>query len=239
MNCRLCLAAIDNSNRCDAHILPRGLLKAMSPEEFGTLLLVGTDMGKKKRAPTGSYDQDILCRKCDNQLGVYDDYALSFINTSRLVDHPSGVGWTISNVDHRKLKLFCMSYLWRASITRRKEFSGVSLGNKHEEKIRQLILAVDAGSPDDYTTTFAKFSSLDDSAGGVLFPALTRIKGLNHYEAYLPKLYKFWVKVDSRTDDVLSKVSLGATKDLFVHNKGDFNTSIEKSIMVRAARNSQ
>ncbi|OGL32411.1 hypothetical protein A3E76_02600 [Candidatus Saccharibacteria bacterium RIFCSPHIGHO2_12_FULL_44_22] len=239
MNCRLCTVPIDESNRCEAHVLPRGLLKAMSPEEFGTLLIVGTDMGKKKRAPTGSYDQDILCRKCDNKLGVYDNYALNFINTSKLVDHPTGVGWTISNVDHKKLKLFCMSYLWRASITERKEFNGVSLGNKHEERIRQLLLAGDAGSPDDYTVTFAKFNSLDDSAAGVLFPALTRIKGLNHYEAYLPKLYKFWVKVDSRTNESFSRVSLGATQDLFVHNKGDFDTSVEKSIMIRAAKNSQ
>jgi len=239
MNCRLCFTAINDTNRCEAHILPRGLLKAMSADEFGNLLIVGTDMGRKKRAPTGIYDRNILCKGCDNSLGVYDDYAITFVNSSKLVNHSSGLGWTIADVDHKKLKLFCISYLWRSSITQRKEFSGVSLGNKHEEKIQRLLMAGDPGSHDDYTTTFAKFTSLDDSIGGVLFPALTRIKKLNHYEAYLPRLYKFWVKVDSRTDEVLSRLSLGASKDLFVHNKGNFDTSVERSILVRAANNSQ
>lgn len=239
MKCRLCHTELNASNKCNAHILPQGMLKAMSPEEFGQLLIVGTDMGKKKRAPIGSYDPNILCNSCDNKIGVYDKYALKFIRTAKLEEHPVGVGWLIKSVDSHKLKLFCMSYLWRASITTRSEFRGTSLGGKHEERLRQFILNDDPGSPDDYTVIFARFTSKTGKAAGVMFPAKTKIRNLTFYEAYLPDFYKFWIKIDSRSDTIVSNVSLGAQSEMYVHDKGDFDTSREKSIMVRAAHNSQ
>lgn len=238
MKCRLCGAELTSANSCKAHIMPRGLLKSMSPKELGNLLIIGTDMGKKKHAPNGSYDMNILCRDCDNKLGVYDKYALDFVTNSKLINHTSGVGWTIEVVNQTKLKLFCLSYLWRASITNRPEFAGISLGPKHEENIRQLLLTDNPGGINNYTTIFSKFDKLDDNFGAVMFPAKTRIRSVVYYEAYLPKLYKFWVKVDSQDDTVISHMSLGDQENMFVHNRGDFDTSLEKKNMVRAARRS-
>ncbi len=235
MKCKLCGILIDSTNKCDAHIFPRGLLKLLSKDEYGNLLIVGTDFDKKRRAPVGSYDSGILCANCDNKIGEYDDYCIKFITDSKLVNHPSGLGWTISGIDQKKLKLFCVSYLWRASITSRSEFSGVSLGVQHENKMRELIFANSSGKPNDYTVIFSKFST-GKEVGGIMFPAKTRIKGIVYYEAYLPGLYKFWVKVDSRDDVVMSRLSLESNLDVFVHNRGDFDSSLEKSIMVRAAK---
>lgn len=238
MKCRLCDVELNDGNRCKAHIMPRGLLRSMSPKELGNLLIVGTDMGKKRRAPGGLYDQDILCNVCDNKFGIYDLYALDFINNSKLIKHPSGVGWSISGADQNKLKLFCLSYLWRASITSLEEFRGTDLGAIHEERIRQILLAQDPGEVDSYTTIFAKFVRADDNLGAVMFPAKVRIRNLTYYEAYLPRLYKFWVKVDSQVDPIMSSNSLGGNKSIFIHNRGNFDSSIEKEIMVRAANNS-
>ena len=239
MNCRLCDSDLSSVNKCDAHIFPRGLLKFMSQEEFGKLLIVGTDMGKKKKAPIGSYDPNILCNKCDNKIGHYDDYALTFISNAEIENHPVGVGWKANNIDPHKLKLFCMSYLWRESITTRSEFSGISLGSQHEEKIKNFIKNDDQGTPDDYTVIFAKFTSKTGKGAGIIFPARTRIRGLTFYEGYLPNLYKFWIKVDSRRDNVMSGISVGAQEEMYVHDKGDFDMSIEKGIMVKAVRQSQ
>lgn len=238
MRCRLCGVELTSANNCKAHIMPRGLLRSMSPKEFGNLLIVGTDMDKKKRIPNGSYDKNILCRTCDNKLGVYDKYALDFVTNGKLINHPSGVGWNIDGVDQAKLKLFCLSYLWRASITNRPEFTGISLGSKHEENIRKLLLTESPGGIDDYTTVFSKFDKVDDNFGAVMFPAKTRIRSIVYYEAYLPKLYKFWVKVDSQNDSVISHMSLGDQENMFVHNRGNFDTSLEREIMVRAAKRS-
>ena len=42
-----------------------------------------------------------------------------------------------------------------------------------------------------------------------------------------------------QSDDLMSGVSLGAQDEVYIHDKGDFDTSIEKSIMVSAAKLSQ
>lgn len=209
----------------------------MSKEQYGNLLLVGTDIERKSRTPIGSYDSQILCSSCDNKIGKYDNYAVKFVKMSGFKVHPTGKGWTLNGVDQKKLKLFCISYLWRCSITERSEFSGVSLGGKHEESIRLMIKNDEAGTQQDYTTTFSRFSS-GKEVGGILFPAKTRIASLTHYEGYLPGLYKFWVKVDSQSNKSLENISLGAKEQMFIHDKGDFDSSTEKQIMVRAAKKS-
>jgi hypothetical protein len=239
MNCKLCNTALTPANKCNAHIFPASLLKLLTPGEYGSLKVVGTDMDRSKKTPIGSYDSNILCSSCDNKIGVYDGYARTFVERSTLVPHASGVGWMITGSDQHKLKMFCISYLWRASITTRPEFRGVSLGLLHEERIHQMILDDDSGNLHDYTVSLQKFSNNDGKFGGILFPARTRLVGLNCYEGYLPQGYKFWVKVDSQNEHKLSSLSVGATEPLFIGDRGDFHSSVEKSIMVRAVRRSK
>lgn len=202
-------------------------------------MMIGTDMDKSIQTPIGSYDINILCASCDSSIGIYDRYASDFIKKSTLTPHPSGLGWLIDNVNQHKLKMFCITYLWRASITTRKEYKGVSLGYVHEDQIRQMILKNDSGSVHDYTVSIQRFSNDDGKYGGILLPAKTKVAGLTCYEGYLPKGYKFWVKVDSRNEDSVSKLSVGYKEQLFVGNRGDFHGSKEEAIMARAAKRSK
>jgi len=238
MKCKLCGVTLTPANKCNAHIFPGSLLKLLAPCQYGSLKVVGTDMKRSKRAPIGSYDSKILCATCDNKIGTYDAYARMFVEKSTLTPHASGVGWTISGADQHKLKMFCISYLWRASITSLTEFNGVSLGDVHEERIRQMIINDNSGSVHDYTTTIQRFNNDNGEFGGILFPARTKIAGLTAYEGYLPYGYKFWIKVDSRIEDIVSSLSVGAVEPLFIGDRGDFHTSVEKSIMVRAVKRS-
>lgn len=234
-NCRLCGEKIDDTNRCKAHIIPRSILKIFSPKEYGQLFTVGTNR-PKKRAPIGTYDQNILCRTCDNNLGQYDDYVAQFIKRALLIEHPSGVAWTIDGFDQKKLKLFFISYLWRCSITNQEEFSGVRLGDKHENRIRQTLLNNGSTDIDDYIVVMSKFENTEDYAYALLTPAKTRLNGIAYYQCYLPKLYQFWIKVDSRPDPLMQANSLGSSDNILVYNKGDFTTSTEKKIMIEAVR---
>lgn len=192
---------------------------------------------KKKRTPIGIYDNDILCASCDSKLGVYDKYALDFAKTTPTTRHLSDLGWTLPGIDQQKLKLFCISYLWRASITTKTEFRGVTLGAKHEEAMRKMLLAQDPGGPNDYSLIFARFSSSTDPAHAILFPARTRLRKLTFYEGFLPNFYKFWIKIDSQSDPVLASIDVGAGQDMFVHDKGSFDSSIERKVMVKAVQN--
>lgn len=79
------------------------------------------------------YDTTILCDACDNKLGEFDRVAIEFCQRNDFRLHPSGVLFMLDEVDQKKLKLFAMSYVWRASITRLKEYDGVHLGDNMKQ----------------------------------------------------------------------------------------------------------
>ncbi len=60
----------------------------------------------------------------------------------------------LQNLDYKKFKLFLLSLLWRMSVTTLGFFANVSLGQKHEEKIRKALLDEDPLQPEDYPCTF-------------------------------------------------------------------------------------
>ena len=49
----------------------------------------------------------------------------------------------MENLDYRRLKLFFLSILWRASISKREHFSNVKLSDYNENAIRQMLLDFD------------------------------------------------------------------------------------------------
>jgi hypothetical protein len=55
----------------------------------------------------------------------------------------------VENIDYKKFKLFLLSILWRASVTKLPVFSEIQLG-PHQEKIRKMIFEDDPGEEDDY-----------------------------------------------------------------------------------------
>lgn len=232
--CRLCQI---NPPNIKAHIMAEGLMKLIhgQPKYDGRFIMVGKELKKPVRRPTGSYDRTILCSTCDNKLGEYDLAAIEFCQRADFKPHPSGVASTLSGVDHTKLKLFAMSYIWRASITSLSEYDGVSLGEKHESKIADMLRRVDVGSVDDYAVVVARFSLPEEKkAWGmhVLNPVRNRLDGVNLVDVYLPNLYKWKVKVDSRPfSETMRKMSLGSMDDVLVLDMGDYTKSQEFAIM--------
>jgi len=160
MRCRLCNG---NEPLIEAHIIP---------ESFYQPLQVGKDLpriysAKKgeypKRAPTGIYDKKILCGHCDNQIGVWDQYAKEVLFTPFDEERYIRVNgenalYELANVDYAKLKLFFISLLWRASITTHDFFSSVNVG-PWEAKLREMITNSDPGTEDDFSVILSKFQN--------------------------------------------------------------------------------
>lgn len=201
----------------------------------GRFIMVGDKLKKSVRRPTGSYDRNILCDKCDNELGRYDEVAIRFCQRTDFEPHPSGAASTLSNVDQKMLKLFALSYIWRASITSLSEYDSVKLGEKHEAKIADMLRREDAGGVDDYSVVVSRFTLPEERkmwGMHVLNPAANRLDGINLVDVYLPNLYKWKVKVDSRPfNDTLRKMSLGYDGDVLVIDMGDYTQSQEFKIM--------
>ena len=108
---------------------------------------------------TGEFYKSILCEKCDNEiLGSYEAYAKrafyggTMLTLSKEPERMFNKTWMqVGNIDYKKFKLFLLSILWRASITKGPYFRQVNL-DKHENIIRDMMLNGDPGKKEDYPT---------------------------------------------------------------------------------------
>lgn len=121
------------------------------------------------KLPKGEYESGILCKECDNniigKLETYGNLAIygkgiqnSRAPTIETFRTQSGTLFArASNLDYNQFKLFHLSILWRASISKRDFFKEVNLG-PHEEIIGKMILENDPRSATDYPIVFSSFT---------------------------------------------------------------------------------
>ncbi|SDS95846.1 hypothetical protein SAMN05216490_2176 [Mucilaginibacter mallensis] len=115
-----------------------------------------------KNPSSGEYEGGILCKNCDNNIiGSYETYAAKALFGEKLnteespilknnADKGDNTQFSIfNNVDYRKFKLFLLSILWRASISKRATFGYINLG-PHEDILRKMILDGDPGTEHEY-----------------------------------------------------------------------------------------
>ncbi|MCD4745063.1 MAG: hypothetical protein K8R58_02065 [Bacteroidales bacterium] len=118
--------------------------------------------GEVSYVPTGEYESEILCEDCDNnRIGELETYGskvlygglspeknIKFTNYRNPFD---GFEYTIfENVDYKQFKLFLLSLLWRAAISKRKTFKEAQISIKNEEKLRKMIFTRDAGEINNF-----------------------------------------------------------------------------------------
>jgi hypothetical protein len=114
--------------------------------------------------PNGIYDKDILCADCDNVvIGQLENYARPIIfegsnlktqEITKFTEGRSADGLKsviIENVDYKKFKLFLLSVLWRAHISKQSFFGNIDLGAKAEQ-IRAMIFDNNAGDESEFET---------------------------------------------------------------------------------------
>lgn len=123
---------------CDAHIVPKSFFGDFNEKNY---LEISTQSERTKRSRIGPYDQGILCKKCDQIIGIYDGYAKTL-----LVDKIDAYKQAFlpcylipkAEFDFIKLKKFFISLIWRACISSNPVFCRVSLG-KYREIARQIL----------------------------------------------------------------------------------------------------
>lgn len=149
MLCKLCHN--DKPLIKKSHLIPDFMYQGLFDKNhfIAPLLLENLSVGKMK--PTGFYDSKILCADCDNRIiGSLESYARKVLyggkgnpdKFHKLVSASSTDGNNLlhfENIDYSKFKLFFLSILWRASISKQKIFNQVEL-YEHEETIRLMIL---------------------------------------------------------------------------------------------------
>ena len=130
-----------------SHIIPEFLFKLLYDEKHRAHVLTTEE---RRRAPyiQKGHREKLLCHACEGRIAVYEKYAAEKIFQSILAKRPDTREddlWRVEGVDYHLFKLFHLSILWRASISKSKMFSKVNLG-PHEEQIRSLLLCEDPGA---------------------------------------------------------------------------------------------
>jgi len=196
----ICKGCQKEKNLVKAHIIPESFFRGLREGNSAPEIYSTAKEFYPKRAPIGVYDKEILCDECEQIFQVFDDYVCQILinNESDLepLNHAgSVVGYRINSINNDKLKLFFLSVLWRASISKHYFYSRVSL-NKLESKLKNLIWNNNPGSKHDFSFVLAKFEG-DDAGRTIQNPFQERLFGIRYYRFYLYG-YVLYIKADSQ-----------------------------------------
>ncbi len=224
-----------------AHIIPESFFRGLREGKLSPEIHSTAGGFYPKKAPIGVYDKEILCNECEQIFQKYDDYGCQILikNESNFepLDHEGKhVGYRINSIDNKKLKLFFLSVLWRASISRHYFYSRVAL-NKLENKLKELIWNNNPGGKHDFSFALGKFE--DDGAGRTIQnPFQERFWGIRYYRFYMYG-YVLYIKSDSqKTPPILDKL-IPDDDSLIVVTRGTIEDSKEYKMLLAAAKNDQ
>lgn len=239
--CKLCGGY---KNLCKAHVIARPFFKFLYPDHVanGTLIALSQFNGeyRKTKVPaTGIYDSGILCAECDNVFGEYDKYAAEILLKVEFNETPEKEAYILSACDYKKLKLFFLSLVFRGSVSKHKAFTRISVGEQHEQKIRDLLLAKKPGTEDEYSVFLAKFDDSDRipfATKNILNPRKIRFEGINFYVFYFSNGMIAYIKIDKRKlGTPYSEVMLKQGHPCFII-KSEYETSAEFKVLMESAK---
>lgn len=163
MICKLCLQ--EKKLLKNSHIIPNFLYKGLFGKKHKIASVNINDFSDRKFHQTGFKDSDILCAECDNGIiGAYERYASNTIfgdHKKSDIEFFNGDQTALpyirfKNLDYDLIKLFFLSILWKSHLSRNTFFDAVSLGVKHAEKIREMLLNHDGGPEDLFEVVLIK-----------------------------------------------------------------------------------
>jgi hypothetical protein len=175
MNCALCQT---ESDLCDSHIIPEFMYEAMYDEKHRFHSISLPHDGRARYKQKGVYEK-LLCFACEQKLSVHETYAKRlFFSGLSLTAKRNADSVEFQGVDYAQLKLFQLSILWRASVSKLDFFENIQLG-PHQERIRSILVS---GSPPPSESYPCLVSAvLHDGAGlqdFMLQPFMSRLLGV-------------------------------------------------------------
>ncbi|MFW6275503.1 MAG: hypothetical protein ACOC2M_02605 [bacterium] len=196
--CKLCQT---QKKLAKAHIIPKSIITLLKADENPLQIMYSNPRAFSKKSQIGPYDKNILCVKCDNFLGSYDDYGQKFF--SKTIDDypikvlgPNARFIEAKNFSYNKVKMFLLSILWRASVANLDVFSAVNLG-PYEDIIRISLLKREVLNDNRFSIIIFRYN-YDPLKVPTLMPFKDVMAGVNYYRLYLLNFLIF-IKVDQRS----------------------------------------
>ncbi len=223
----------------EAHIVPKAFYRDMNADSANKMLwTLGTDEQKRvRRSPQGEYDPEIVCEDCEKLFQPYDQYAAELLIQDRdtaFERRSAGYGRTYficDSADYRKLKLFLIAVLWRASVSQRSFFHRLSLG-PYESTAADMIRSGDPGHPTQFDAILSRWTVAPGMALPPKFMA-NPFQGRPYDGVHTARIYlsSFVADVSVEKRPLPRSLSQGAMRpgqDLLVpgrdlHESGDLN----------------
>ncbi len=173
----------------NSHIIPDFMYQDLFDEKHRMVRTLGLDLSTAKRIQGGEKEGNILCQQCDNEIiGSFENYASRAIFSGKGKDvqkikiqnqlHPDGIltSTFCENVDYVRFKLFLLSLLWRAGISKLDFFKEVKLGSK-EEQLRKMIFENTPFSQLDFPCFVSSFRGINRRMTSGVISSPRKIRG--------------------------------------------------------------
>lgn len=163
-----------------SHIIPAALTRRDKSEPF-----IEAGNGRPpKRTWNSWFDSELVIQRGEKILTEFDTWAIASMRRARLVwsgwkgsdvlepsadfnathqiiGTPDNFGLhSLQGIDAARLRLFLLSLLWRAAVTKRPEFDEIHIPAGDEQQLRQMLLEGSAEPLDFYPVTLTQLSTM-------------------------------------------------------------------------------
>ena len=175
----LCPLCKQERDLVKSHIVPKYLLRHAKQEPHGKVIVLKDDVRRSGWVSDIGYDY-LLCGPCDGFIGKqYDEpFKLSWYDEGKCPPSTGGEEVAaegtnyvlVRGLNYHQTKLFILSVLWRASVSKLPMFDTIHLGQKHEKCIRSMLLDGDGGSSARYFILGRAILTLGEIDHSVVWP---------------------------------------------------------------------
>jgi hypothetical protein len=221
--CKLCRKKKELIRK--SHIIPNFMYKGLFDDNHTVMVFNQKKLDTFKTMPTGFYNKYFLCENCDrNIIGRLETYASVVLYGGNLRDNlkfetrisQSGIkSIYVTKLDYKLFKLFLLSILWRASISKLQFFSNVNLG-KHENIIRRMILNGDPKNEKDYLTSIVMLNADNIIHKSILAPRKINDAGNLFYVFFINSIVYYYNIELINTQPLFTKGLLKQTNEMEV-----------------------
>lgn len=186
MKCNLCLKEKKLIKK--SHLIPDFLYKGIYDDDHFIHKLDLKNPERSGKVPSSIYDKHILCRECDGEIiSSYETYGSLVVygdkkerNSSLQYEKIPPNTLLIKDIDYGKFKLFLLSILWRAHISKNDFFKEVDLG-PYAERLRKMILHGNPGEDDEFETCLIYYNEKSLPSSSVINPRKIKQNGNSCY----------------------------------------------------------
>jgi hypothetical protein len=203
--CRLCG---NDRQLVDSHIIPKAFHRDLKGSSSGAPIIIGNNpTAFPKKNPGGIYEEEMLCRPCEEIFGPWDDYGAQCLiqNYDRdaqplLSFNGDILAYAFPMWDEKRLRMFSLSLLWRAAVTTNEIFSRVTLGNSDLARLTERILSGDPGSSDNFSVMLVRWVATPPYHSllkAQMSPYCAELLGINEVKMFMGG-FVIHVKIDKR-----------------------------------------